>query len=122
MVKGRPGLYLEACKFGIYLSIPVFASVYYSDPDIQRYWADYWQFIKYPENPNVNVKEKIQILVTEKEQQREQLELYKQQLRDLQIAAERGNNFDADESRSGVSWWGRAGRWVTGSSKKESEN
>lgn len=66
MVKGKPGLYLEAWKFGVYISIPIIASVYYSNPDNQRYWADYWQFIKYPENPNTNVKEKIQELIDEK--------------------------------------------------------
>ena len=42
MAKGRQGLYLEAWKFSVYLAVPILASVYYSDPDNQRYWADYW--------------------------------------------------------------------------------
>jgi hypothetical protein len=42
MVKGQKGLYLEAWKFAVYLAVPIVASVYYSDPDAQRYWADYW--------------------------------------------------------------------------------
>jgi hypothetical protein len=101
-------MYLEAWKFGIYISIPIIASVYYSNPETQRYWADYWQFIKYPENPNTNVREKIQQLATEKGVQREQRLAYQQQLRDLQQAAERTENFNETEAKP--SWWGRAGR------------
>jgi hypothetical protein len=110
MVKGRPGLYLEAWKMGVYLSIPIIASVYYSNPENQRYWADYWQFIKYPENPNTNVREKIQELATQKEQQKDQLRLYQQQLRELQHAAERAENFQENtETKTSPSWW-RLGR------------
>jgi hypothetical protein len=110
MVKGRPGLYLEAWKMGVYLSIPIIASVYYSNPDNQAYWADYWQFIKYPENPNTNVREKIQELATQKEQQKDQLRLYQQQLRELQQAAERAENFQENtETKTSPSWW-RLGR------------
>jgi hypothetical protein len=122
MVKGRKGLYLEAWKFGVYVSIPVFASVYFSNPETQRYWADYWQYIKYPENPNTNVKEKIQELVKEKELKAEQSLVYKQQLRELQVSAERSRKFQEDpEKESAPSWWRRAGRWVAGS-KKDAEN
>lgn len=122
MVKGRKGLYLEAWKFGVYISIPIFASVYYSNPETQRYWADYWQFIKYPENPNTNVKEKIQELITQKELKAEQANVYKEQLRELQQAAERSRKFQEEPGNgSAPSWWRRAGRWVVGS-KKDAEN
>jgi hypothetical protein len=122
MVKGRKGFYLEAWKFGVYISIPIFASVYYSNPETQRYWADYWQFIKYPENPNTNVKEKIQELIKQKELQAEQSDAYKQQLRELQQAAQRSRKFQEEaENESVPSWWRRAGRWVVGS-KKDAEN
>jgi ABC-type Fe3+ transport system substrate-binding protein len=108
-------MYLELWKFGIYISIPIFASVYYSNPETQRYWADYWQFIKYPENPNTNVREKIKLLAEEKGEQREQRLAYQRQLRDLQQAAERSENFNEENTEAKPSWWGRAG------SKQESE-
>jgi hypothetical protein len=121
MVKGKPGLYLEAWKFGVYISIPIIASVYYSNPDNQRYWADYWQFIKYPENPNTNVKEKIQELIDEKEGQREQRMAYQQQLHQLEQAANRSAKFQEEpETKASPSFWKRAGRWV-GLSKQESD-
>jgi hypothetical protein len=122
MVKGKSGLYLEAWKFGVYISIPIIASVYYSNPDNQRYWADYWQFIKYPENPNTNVKEKIQELIDEKEGQREQRMAYQEQLRQLEKAANRSASFQEEpEKKASPSLWKRGGRWVIGLSKQESE-
>jgi len=123
MVHGKKGLYLEAWKFGVYISIPIFASVYYSDPETQRYWADYWQYIKYPENPNTNVKEKIQQLIKEKELQREQRLAYQQQLLRLQDAADRTSNPQKDESqdKSSPSWWRKAGQWIVGSTKEDSK-
>lgn len=42
MVKGRQGFYLEAWKFGVYVSLPVIASVYYANPETQKKMADYW--------------------------------------------------------------------------------
>lgn len=129
MVKGRAGLYLEAWKFGVYLTLPVFASVYYSNPEAQKYWADYYQFIKYPENPNTNVKEKIRVLAEEKQKQREQREAYVKQLQELQRAAERSENYNLESTSSSSqeddatrsnSWWRRAGRWIVGSSSSSS--
>jgi Pet100 len=118
MVHGKQGLYLEAWKFGVYISIPIIASVYYSDPETQRYWADYWQYIKYPENPNTNVKEQILKLAEQKELQREQRLAYHQQLVRLQQAAERASNHLPEEespTQASPSWWRRAGRWIVGS-------
>jgi hypothetical protein len=106
MVHGKKGLYLEAWKFGVYITIPIIASVYYSDPDAQRYWADYWQYIKYPENPNTNMKEKIQKLADEKGLQREQRMAYQQQIQRLQEAAERASNGEETQVDS-PSWWRR---------------
>jgi hypothetical protein len=123
MVHGKRGLYLEAWKFGVYLSMPIVASVYYSNPETQRYWADYWQYIKYPENPNTNVKEQIQQLVQQKELQREQRLAYQEQLLRLQNAAERASNMQPEESHNESSppWWRRAGRWIIGSTKEDSK-
>ena len=121
MVHGKAGLYLEAWKFGVYLALPIVASVYYSNPETQRYWADYWQFIKYPENPNIHVKEKIQKLAEEKELQREQRMAYQQQLMKLQQAAERSAQVEVDEIKTdSPSWWRRAGQWIVGSKRDES--
>jgi hypothetical protein len=111
MVKGRPGMYLEAWKFGVYISIPIFASWYYSFPETQQYWADYWQYIKYPENPNTNVKQKIKELGEQKGKEREQRMAYQQQLRELQLAAERSENYQKESAaqENKPSLWGRAG-------------
>ena len=68
------------------------------------------QYIKYPENPNTNVKEKIQEIAKEKEKQREQRLAYKQQLMALQASANRSNNYQEDEAtetREHSSWWRR---------------
>jgi hypothetical protein len=127
MAKGRQGLYLEAWKFAVYISIPIIASVYYTDPDRQKEMADYWKFISYPENPNTNVRQKIQELAKEKEEQREQRLAYQRQLQELQRAAERAQNLEHDDSVDsaerdgssrqsavrGSSWWGRMGGWFT---------
>eukprot|EP00536_Pseudo-nitzschia_multiseries_P012771 jgi/Psemu1/290495/fgenesh1_pg.506_\ len=114
MVKGRQGLYLEAWKFGVYVSIPVIASVYFSDPNTIKKQADYWRFIEYPENPNTNVRQKIQELAKEKEEQREQRMAYQRQLQELQRAAERSSSatFDDDDDLTEIQgkrryWWRR---------------
>ena len=121
MVHPKSKFYLEAWKFGIYVSIPVIASIYYSNPETQRYWADYWQYIKYPENPNTNVREKIKQLAEEKELQREQRLAYQQQLQRLQHAAERATKMQDDEIKEDpIPWWKSAGRWFAGSKKEES--
>lgn len=118
MSKGGKGLYLEAWKFGVYISIPVIASVFFTDPETLKKSADYWRFIEYPENPNTNVRQKIQELIKEKEEQKAQRMAYQEQLKELQRAAQRssstnddydnddgGNSSDLPERRR--SWWRR---------------
>mmetsp|Transcript_57216 Transcript_57216/g.139502 ORF Transcript_57216/g.139502 Transcript_57216/m.139502 type:complete len:103 (-) Transcript_57216:359-667(-) len=100
MVKGRQGLYLEAWKFVVYISIPVFASVYYSNPENQKIMADYWKFIEYPENPNTHVKEKIEELAKEKAEQRQQRQAYQDQLRQLQMSAERAQQQNQQQQQN----------------------
>jgi hypothetical protein len=128
MAKGRQGLYLEAWKFSVYISLPIIASVYYSNPETQRYWADYWKFITYPENPNTNVKQKIQALAEEKELKREQHLAYQKQLQELQRLADASNqnamSYGDDDtasqkstSSSSSSFWWR--RWF---SRSETEH
>lgn len=137
MAKGRQGFYLEAWKFAVYISIPIIASVYYTDPDRQKEMADYWKFISYPENPNTNVRQKIQELAKEKAEQREQRLAYQRQLQELQRAAERAQNVDGkivnkmdganqvDSTRlpsaHSFSLWGRMGRWFRGPSSAKQD-
>mmetsp|Transcript_28959 Transcript_28959/g.48207 ORF Transcript_28959/g.48207 Transcript_28959/m.48207 type:complete len:138 (-) Transcript_28959:2251-2664(-) len=130
MVKGRKGLYLEAWKFSVYISIPIIASVYHSNPETQKYWADYWKFITYPENPNTNVKQKIQELAKEKEEKREQHLAYQRQLQELQRAAERSSSFSSNNVHNDEttpagagkkSWWKSVGGWFSRSSDKKQD-
>jgi hypothetical protein len=114
MVKGRQGFYLEAWKFGVYVSIPVIASAYFSDPQTIKEQAKYWKFIEYPENPNTNVRQKILKLAKEKEEQREQRNAYQRQLEELQRAAARSssaNDYDEDEDGDSSDLSGRRRSW-----------
>ena len=119
MVKGKKGLYLEAWKFSVYISLPIIASVYHANPETQKKWADYYKFIQYPENPNTKVKQKIQALAKEKEEKREQHLAYQKQLQELQASAERSQNYKMDEEKT--SWWGRIGGWLSTSSSSRHE-
>ena len=117
MVKGKKGLYLEAWKFSVYISLPIIASVYHANPETQKKWADYYKFIQYPENPNTNVKQKIQALAKEKEEKREQHLAYQRQLQALQASAERSRNYDAaSDDNEKPSVWDRIGGWFARSS------
>jgi cell shape-determining protein MreC len=89
MVHGKKGLQLEAWKFLVYISIPVVASIYFNDPKKQRYWADYFQFLKYPANPNTNLKDQFEELVEQKEKEKEQRNEYAEQMRKLQESAQK---------------------------------
>lgn len=107
MVKGKQGLYLEAWKFSVYLLVPIVASVYFSDPERQKKSADYWQFIKYPANPNINLKKQIEELAA-KEKQRE---VYREQLKELGRQAQRTEIAAAQEKENApkkgwLSWIG----------------
>mmetsp|Transcript_61562 Transcript_61562/g.70740 ORF Transcript_61562/g.70740 Transcript_61562/m.70740 type:complete len:137 (+) Transcript_61562:138-548(+) len=122
--RGRQGFYLEAWKFGVYISIPVIASFYFSDPETIKEQADYWKFIEYPENPNINVRQKIQEIAKEKEKQKEQRLAYQRQLQELNTAALRSSslnydNTDDDDKSSVKSWWSRLGRRFVGESSSE---
>jgi len=47
MAKGRQGFLLEFYKFGVYLMIPICASIYFNDPERQKRNAEYWQVTFY---------------------------------------------------------------------------
>ena len=89
MVHGKLGLKMEAWKFGVYLAIPIFASIVYNDPDVQRVSADYFQFLKYPANPNTSLKEDFEKLRKQRELEKEQRKLYAEQMKKLQMSAQR---------------------------------
>lgn len=80
---------LEAWKFGIYIAIPIIASVYFNDPKRQEYWADYFQFLKYPSSPNTNLKNQFEDLVKQQEQQKQQRSEYAEQMKRLQESAQK---------------------------------
>jgi hypothetical protein len=93
MARGRQGFYLEGWKFAVYLAIPLGASWYFNDPARQKESADYWQYMKYPANPNTNMKEQIEEL-KEKQNQRQ---VYREQMKELHKQAQRTT--DAEQAR-----------------------
>jgi hypothetical protein len=108
MAKGRPGMYLEGWKFGVYLLIPIVASVYYSDPKRQKISADYWQYCKYPANPNVGMKQQIEDLA----KQQKQRDVYREQMKQLSQSAARAEQQvpeQSEEKASGRGWLGWIG-------------
>jgi hypothetical protein len=72
MVLGRAGMRLEAQKFAVYLSIPIVASLAFNEPSVQRWAADYFQFMKYPSNPKTNLKQEFEQLQREREEEIEE--------------------------------------------------
>jgi len=106
MAKGRAGFYLEAWKFGVYLLIPIAASWYYSDPTRQRKAADYWQYVKYPASPNVDVKRQIEDLAKQERQRK----AYRDQLVELNRQAQRGSSSPSSAASEGTDSSGDEGR------------
>ena len=104
MVKGRAGYILEGWKFAVYLMIPLAASAYFNNVENQKRAADYWQFIKYPENPDTGWKERIELMVA----QQSQRQAYREQMEQLNRSA----NPNDDEAKKAKGWrrwigWGR---------------
>lgn len=89
MVHGKQGFQLEAWKFAMYISVPIIASVYFNDPNHQRYWVDYFQFLKYPANPNTNLKRQFEDMLEQTEKQKLQRQEYTQQMQKLQESADK---------------------------------
>lgn len=104
MAKGKQGFYLEGWKFAVYLGIPILASWYYSDPQRQKEAADYWQYVKYPANPNVNMKEQLETLIA----QQKQRDVYREQMKELNAQAARAQTRQHDEEPAQRGWL----RWI----------
>lgn len=105
MAKGKEGFMLEGWKFSIYIIVPIFASIYYSEPKRQKDAADYWKFIQYPSNPNINMKQKIEDLASQQKQRniyREQLQLLNQHANNIENV-NNNNNDDVNSSTSTLS-------------------
>ena len=112
MAKGRTGFYLEGWKFSVYLMIPIAASYYFNDPKRQKEAANYWQFVKYPANPNVNLKEQVEALAA----QQKQREAYRAQMKELSTQAARTEKEqepetpqDVPQRRGWLRWIGLGG-------------
>ena len=113
MVHGRQGFKLEAWKFAVYIIVPVGASMAFNEPKVQRVCADYFQFLKYPASPNVNLKEEFKELQEKRQREKEQRQIYAQQIRKLQQSAQEGRKESENgridgskEIRRGFfSWW-----------------
>jgi hypothetical protein len=113
MAKGRQGMYLEAWKFGVYLMIPIVATAYYAAPQRQKAAADYWQFVKYPANPNTDLRKNIQ----KELEQDKQREVYRQQLSQLMKEPQNDAEEQAEPSKSKRPWWRIWGRSKTDEQK-----
>ena len=109
MVHGKAGMKLEAYKFGLYLIIPITASLTFNEPKVQRWAADYFQFLKYPANPNTNLKEEFEELVKKRDLEKQQRKAYAEQIQKLQESAQQSRIAaaarDADNERSGWFSW-----------------
>lgn len=100
MAKGRTGFYLEGYKFVIYLGIPIMASWYYNDPVRQKKAADYWQFVTYPANPNIRVKEQIEEMAKKAAAEKEQRRAIQEQLESLNQQAVKSRVFEKEQQKS----------------------
>ncbi|CAB9528359.1 expressed unknown protein [Seminavis robusta] len=113
MVKGRAGFALEFWKFGVYLMIPVGASIYWNNPDRVKANADYWQFIKYPPSDPDKVREEVKDRIQREKKEREQRQAYMEQMKILQESAKRSRDNMAalqeqeekDKSSGGLWGW-----------------
>jgi Pet100 len=111
MAKGRQGFALELWKFGVYLMIPVGASIYYNDPDRVKQNADYWQFIKYPPSDPDKVREEVQERIQREKKEQKQRQIYLEQMKKLQESANRSKQQQQRQQDGAKSngWWGWLG-------------
>ena len=106
MVKGRAGFQLEAWKFGIYISIPIVASMIFNSPTVQKASADYFQFLKYPANPNTNLKEDFERYARDFEKTQQQREEYAKQVRKLAERTEQAQESVPNGNNEKRGWFG----------------
>uniref|UniRef100_A0A7S0FPU0 Uncharacterized protein n=1 Tax=Minutocellus polymorphus TaxID=265543 RepID=A0A7S0FPU0_9STRA len=124
MVLGRKGLRMEAYKFGLYISVPILASIIFNEPEVQRRCADYFQFLKYPASPNTNLREEFEELAKQRALEKEQRAKYAEEVKKMQdnarksregrqaalkAAEENGQQEQGGRWRSWLRWPGRLG-------------
>ena len=113
MVLGRKGMRLEAYKFGLYISVPILASITFNEPEVQKWCADYFQFLKFPANPNTNLREEFEQLAKQRELEKEKRAKYAEEVQRMQDNARRSREGreaalkTADENGSEL----QGGRW-----------
>mmetsp|Transcript_2444 Transcript_2444/g.3690 ORF Transcript_2444/g.3690 Transcript_2444/m.3690 type:complete len:123 (+) Transcript_2444:191-559(+) len=105
MVHGKAGMKLEAFKFGIYLAIPISASLAFNVPYVQQVCADYFQFLRFPANPNTNLKGEFEELLKKRQQEKEQRKLYAEQLKKLHESAQESRTNAAAQEAEGKKKW-----------------
>ncbi|GFH61828.1 hypothetical protein CTEN210_18304 [Chaetoceros tenuissimus] len=107
MVHGRQGMKLEAFKFSVYILIPIGASLTFNDPNVQRWAADYFQFLKYPANPNTNLKGEFEALVEKNRKEKEARREYAAQMQKLQEGAQKRRIEEqlAESEGEKKGWW-----------------
>ncbi|KAL3811056.1 hypothetical protein ACHAXA_004567 [Cyclostephanos tholiformis] len=121
MVLGKAGMRLEAQKFVVYLLIPITASVAFNEPTVQKWAADYFQFMKYPSNPRTNLREEYEALKKQRDEEVEWerhmaerreagREEYRKQLKLIQLGATTrggggGESDDSTESSRTMGWF-----------------
>jgi len=114
MVLGRKGMRLEAYKFGLYISVPILASITFNQPEVQKWCADYFQFLRYPANPNTNLREEFEQLAKQRALEKEKRAKYAEEVQRMQDNARRSREGReaalraADENGSGQQ---QGGRW-----------
>mmetsp|Transcript_11323 Transcript_11323/g.14787 ORF Transcript_11323/g.14787 Transcript_11323/m.14787 type:complete len:120 (-) Transcript_11323:451-810(-) len=113
MVHGRAGFKLEAAKFGLYIGLPILATISVNDPDNVRWMIDYFQYIKYPPTENVGSDEepladKINNEIRRRLKEKEAMEQYREQVKQLgTLENERNARMKtAEESSKGNGIWG----------------
>uniref|UniRef100_A0A6S9A6Z6 Uncharacterized protein n=1 Tax=Ditylum brightwellii TaxID=49249 RepID=A0A6S9A6Z6_9STRA len=83
MVLGKQGLRFEGYKFALYIMVPVAASISFNDPEVRKKAVDYFQFLKYPANPNTNLVKEYEELRENEMKKREQLKAYREEVKKL---------------------------------------
>ena len=120
MVAGKAGLRLEAFKFGIYVGVPIAASLFFSDPETVKYFVDYFKYIEYPptENTSDRVKKDIDERIKSRKIYEKQHKEYQEQLKKLNERA-KVKNIEDEVYEPHQSWWRLSGWFRRNPSGKE---
>ena len=76
--------------------------MYFNDPDRQKYWADYFQFLTYPPNATTNLKEELEEYKRKYDEEKAQRDAYMEQMRQLQESAKKSRENAALAAKEGT--------------------